>query len=70
MAVEEPEDPMHVEETTLECIVCAAALPATEPRAYRLEDNDCLCYRCAVERGGVYDADSARWTVAPNALGD
>lgn len=61
---------MHPEESTLECVICAAIVSSTEDRVFRLEDTDCLCYRCAVQRGGVYDARTGRWTVPPNARAD
>jgi hypothetical protein len=60
---------MHREEWSElgECVVCGEAVSLTTDRAYALADRDCLCFRCATERGGVYDEKEDRWKVAPNS---
>lgn len=69
LAPERTREAMHAEEWSElgECVVCGEAVSLTTDRAYLLDDRDCLCYGCAVQRGGIYDEEEDRWTVAPNA---
>lgn len=49
----------------VECLDCGATIASTDC-AYAITDETFLCFSCAVRKGGVYDADHDRWTVAPN----
>jgi hypothetical protein len=50
-----------------ECVVCGEVASLNTDRAYLLNAQDCLCFRCATERGGVYDEKQDRWTTEPNS---
>ncbi len=59
---------MHaLEENELaDCRDCRATIAPSTDRAFAINDDDFLCFDCAVLRGGVYDAHEERWTVPPN----
>jgi hypothetical protein len=50
-----------------ECVVCGEAVSVSRDRGFPLNDQDCLCFACATERGGVYDEGTDLWTTAPNS---
>ena len=60
---------MHIEEWNelSECVVCGDAVSVSRDRAFALDDSNCLCFRCAIQRGGIYDEEADRWVRAPNA---
>jgi hypothetical protein len=45
-----------------ECAVCHAEIEPGTDRAFFFTPERLLCFRCASERGGVYDADEETWT--------
>jgi hypothetical protein len=51
-------------EELTECCECGAEVVPAIDSAYVL-DGAVLCFDCAVRRGGDYDAEEERWTVAP-----
>ena len=55
-----------------ECLDCGAVIDPPTDRAYERGDEEVYCFECAVRRGGVYDDDRERWTIAPDveAAGD
>lgn len=62
---------MFVEDTQLQdlhdtCICCFSKLEPTGKRDYQLTAFETMCYRCACQRGGVYDDCEKRWTTLPN----
>jgi hypothetical protein len=54
------------------CAGCGVELWPAVDRAFASGDSVYLCFECAEHRGGVYDEDEDRWTVAPDVseLGD
>jgi hypothetical protein len=62
---------MHNQEANdlTDCCDCGASIAPAIDRAFGLNDEEFLCFDCAVLRGGVYDAREERWTVAPNVTG-
>ena len=48
------------------CSSCGAPLDGQEDRAYYFGESGALCWRCAIDRGGVYDADQERWAERPD----
>lgn len=51
------------------CIECGAELWPDVDRVFATGPDTYLCFECAERRGGVYDADEDRWTVAPDVSG-
>lgn len=51
------------------CDDCGAELWPDVDRAFASGPDTYLCFECAERRGGVYDADEDRWTVAPDVSG-
>jgi len=47
------------------CASCGAELGGPGDRSYVLDQRAALCWECALKRGGSYDPDEDRWTVAP-----
>jgi hypothetical protein len=54
---------------TSDCVECGAELRPEVDRAFACSPDTYLCFECAERRGGVYDADEDRWTVAPDVSG-
>lgn len=52
------------------CADCDAAIDPRLDRAYVLNEDLCLCFACAVRRGGKYDALHETWTTAPDVSGE
>jgi recombinational DNA repair protein (RecF pathway) len=58
---------MHSQEYELtDCCDCGATIVPATDRAFALNDNEFLCFDCAVRRGGAFDAAQERWTVPPD----
>lgn len=51
------------------CVECGAVLWPEVDRSFASGPETYLCFRCAERRGGVYDARSDRWSVAPDTGG-
>jgi hypothetical protein len=49
-----------------DCADCGASLDPRADRAYLISDQLCLCFSCAVRRGGRYDALHETWSAAPD----
>ena len=47
------------------CALCGALVDARE-RAFSFGSEGVLCFSCALERGGAYDAEHDRWTQSPD----
>ncbi len=56
-----------IETTT--CVGCGAELSPETDRAFATGPDTFLCFACATQSGGVYDADQDRWTVPPDVSG-
>jgi hypothetical protein len=48
------------------CAGCGSPLSGQNERSYVFADDAALCWRCALDRGGSYDAAGDTWTRAPN----
>lgn len=48
------------------CADCGAPMDGAVDRSYPLRQGGVLCFRCAVRRGGSYDAEEDRWRTAPS----
>ena len=46
--------------------VCASCGTPIEERGFTYGPSGALCFACARERGGVYDAERDRWEVEPD----
>lgn len=57
---------MHRSEAgaTVPCAVCGTGIE-DESRAYAFGEQSRLCWSCAMNRGGAYDAEEDRWITAP-----
>lgn len=51
------------------CIGCGAELWPDVDRAFATGPDTFLCFECAEQRGGVYDADEDSWTRPPDVSG-
>jgi hypothetical protein len=63
---------MHREDwdDLLDCSACGDVVSVTTDRVYMLDENSCLCFRCATERGGSFDEDQDRWARSPRLSGE
>ena len=57
------------EAEVIPCMSCGAGVRVGERGFMEPGAQEVLCWNCAIQRGGQYDADQERWTVAPD-LGD
>ncbi len=48
------------------CAECGSEIAPATDEAFAFGETGFLCMECALRRGGVYDADQDRWTVAPD----
>lgn len=48
------------------CEVCGATIWIGRGRSYCFGSDRALCWDCALERGGRYDADLDEWADPPN----
>jgi hypothetical protein len=55
-------------EEIVDCVDCGTPLDVDRERGYRGSGDWALCQACALERGGRFDEEEDRWTVAPNTL--
>lgn len=51
------------------CADCGAQVVAVDDRAFEFGTQGLLCWPCAERRGGRYDAEQERWSVAPDIAG-
>src|SRR5688500_2586930 len=63
---------MHQEEwlELTNCLDCGEPIVPERDRAFAVSEEGFLCFECAERRGGVYDADTERWTAAPDVTGE
>ena len=47
------------------CADCGAAIEE-ESRVFGFGAEAVLCWACALRRGGAYDSEEDRWTIAPS----
>ena len=48
------------------CAQCGAAVDASSDRSFAFGAGNQLCWTCATERGGRYDAGREAWSVRPD----
>ena len=51
------------------CMDCGAEIWPEVDRAFAYGPEEYLCFECSERRGGVFDIDQDRWTVAPDLCG-
>jgi hypothetical protein len=51
------------------CCACGAEIWPELDRSFPCAPDTYLCFACAEQRGGVYQYDEDRWTVAPDVSG-
>jgi len=51
------------------CADCGAQISRGSERGFAFGESGVLCFACAEQRGGRYDADEDRWTRAPSLAG-
>lgn len=51
------------------CAQCGASVARDSERGFEFGVGNLLCWGCAIERGGQYDAELERWSVSPNVAG-
>lgn len=58
---------MHREEwdDLLDCNACGEVVSVTTDRVYMIDEERCLCFDCATERGGSFDEAEDRWVRSP-----
>ncbi len=49
-----------------DCIDCGATISPGRDRGFAITDSTCLCFTCAIRRGGVYDGRLDRWASPPD----
>lgn len=69
-AVTRAQGACHVEPEELdelvECWDCGETVSPSEDSVFQFGDRAVLCIKCAIRRGGSYDAFGERWTEAPS----
>lgn len=50
------------------CAICAAEVDVARERGFVHSEDFVLCYTCALEHDGKYDADQDRWVRAPQVV--
>ena len=53
-------------ESTGVCAHCGTAVAPDSELGFGFGISNLLCWSCAIERGGRYDAELDEWTVAPD----
>lgn len=53
-------------ETAQVCAQCGTPVALSSDRAFAFGIGNLLCWGCAMERGGRYDAELDRWTTSPD----
>jgi len=65
--------PSHMEPEELDelvdCWDCGETVSPSEDSVFQFGDRAVLCLKCAIRRGGAYDAIGERWT-RPPSIGD
>jgi hypothetical protein len=63
--------PLEETDTSAVCAHCAVEFSPELERGYvfGVEDDQALCYECAVARGGAYDELHDRWVKPPDIRG-
>jgi hypothetical protein len=56
-------------EEAVACCACGASLWPDVDRGFACSPEAYLCFRCAEQRGGVYDGQHDRWVIAPDTSG-
>ncbi len=56
-------------EDQVACEDCGAQISRSGERGFAFGEEGVLCFACSERRGGRYDADEDRWTVAPSLAG-
>jgi len=51
------------------CTECGAEIHTARDRSFALDSERSLCFACAVQRGGSFDALHDVWTHAPDLSG-
>jgi hypothetical protein len=51
------------------CTECGAEIHSSRDRTFALDSERSLCFACAVQRGGSFDAGHDVWTRAPDLSG-
>lgn len=59
---------MHREESDelTECVSCHAEIAPKTDRAFSYAPGSFLCWKCAIERDGVYDEELDAWPTPPS----
>jgi hypothetical protein len=52
-------------ERSTTCSDCGAEIPTGSDRGFDFGESGTLCSRCAIRRGGSYDAERERWERDP-----
>jgi hypothetical protein len=52
-------------EESVRCVVCGTLTFGERDRAYVFGEDDAVCFDCAGQLGGEYDAAQERWTTPP-----
>ena len=58
-------EPEELEEL-VECWDCGETVSPSEDSVFQFGDRAVLCLRCAIRRGGQYDALDESWTLPPS----
>jgi hypothetical protein len=61
-------EPEELEEL-VECWDCGETVSRAEDSVFQFGDRAVLCVKCAILRGGEYDASGERWTQVPSMAG-
>jgi hypothetical protein len=56
-------------EELVECWECGETVSPSEDSVFQFGDRAVLCLKCAIRRGGAYDAVDERWIAAPSMAG-
>lgn len=62
---------MDLDETDVvrSCAVCGTPVDPGRDRGFAFGADNVLCWACAEERGGSYDAERDTWSSAPDVSG-
>jgi len=64
-----PEEGPEDREAAEVCAACSASISLEPARSFAFGSGNALCWQCATERGGRYDADRESWDRAPDLAG-
>ncbi|MBW2267416.1 MAG: hypothetical protein JRH16_02475 [Deltaproteobacteria bacterium] len=53
-------------ESAQTCAQCGTSVAPGSGRGFEFGTGNLLCWNCAMERGGRYDAERDTWTVSPD----